>query len=34
MLVYLTNRFYNPSDEGRLSYDHAGIAYDWETQHK
>lgn len=34
MLVYLTNRFYNPSDEGRLPYDHPGIAYDWETQHK
>jgi dTDP-4-dehydrorhamnose 3,5-epimerase len=34
MLVYLTNRFYNPSDEGRLAYDHPGIAYDWETQHK
>jgi dTDP-4-dehydrorhamnose 3,5-epimerase len=34
LLVYLTNRFYNPSDEGRLPYDHSGIAYDWETQHK
>ncbi len=34
VLVYLTNRFYNPKDEGRLAYDHAAIAYDWETQHK
>ena len=34
VLVYLTNRFYNPKDEGRLAYDHPAIAYDWETQHK
>jgi dTDP-4-dehydrorhamnose 3,5-epimerase len=34
MLVYLTDRFYNPQDEGRIPYDHPGIAYDWETQHK
>jgi dTDP-4-dehydrorhamnose 3,5-epimerase len=34
LLVYLTNRFYNPQDEGRLPYDDAGIAYDWETQKK
>lgn len=34
LLVYLTDRFYNPQDEGRIPYDHAGIAYDWETQHK
>ncbi len=34
VLVYITNRFYNPEDEGRLPYDHPGIAYDWETQHK
>lgn len=33
-LVYLTDRFYNPADEGRLPYDHPDIAYDWETQHK
>jgi len=33
-LVYLTDRFYNPLDEGRLLYDHPDIAYDWETQHK
>ena len=34
MLVYLTNRYYNPNDEGRLAYDHPEIGYDWETQHK
>jgi dTDP-4-dehydrorhamnose 3,5-epimerase len=33
-LVYLTDRYYNPEDEGRLPYDHPDIAYDWETQHK
>jgi dTDP-4-dehydrorhamnose 3,5-epimerase len=34
MLVYLTDRFYDPSDEGRIAYNDAGIAYDWELQHK
>lgn len=34
LLVYVTNRFYNPADEGRIPYDHEGIHYDWETQHK
>lgn len=34
VLVYVTNRFYDPQDEGRIAYDHPGIAYDWETQHK
>ncbi len=33
-LVYVTDRFYNPEDEGRLQFDDPGIAYDWETQHK
>jgi len=33
-LVYLTDRYYNPADEGRLPYDHPDVAYDWETQHK
>lgn len=33
-LLYLTDRYYNPADEGRLPYDHPDIAYDWETQHK
>ncbi len=33
-LVYLTDRFHNPEDEGRLPYDHAFLNYDWELQHK
>jgi dTDP-4-dehydrorhamnose 3,5-epimerase len=33
-LVYLTDRYYNPEDEGRLPYNHPDVAYDWETQHK
>ena len=34
ILVYVTNRLYNPSDEGRIPHDDASIAYDWELQHK
>jgi dTDP-4-dehydrorhamnose 3,5-epimerase len=34
MLVYVTDKFYNPDDEGRIAYNHPGINYDWETQHK
>jgi dTDP-4-dehydrorhamnose 3,5-epimerase len=34
MLVYVTDKFYNPEDEGRIAYNHSGINYDWETQHK
>ena len=34
MMVYLTTRHYDPSDEGRLPHDDPGIAYDWEMQHK
>lgn len=34
LLVYLTNRNYNPKDEGRIRYDEPGIAYDWDTQKK
>lgn len=34
VLVYVTNRFYNPSDEGRIPYNDSGIHYDWATQHK
>ena len=33
-LIYFTDRHYNPADELRLPYDHPGIAYDWEMQHK
>lgn len=34
VLVYATDRFYNPDDEGRLAHDHPALAYDWATQHK
>lgn len=34
MLVYVTDRFYNPSDEGRIAYNEESIQYDWELQHK
>ena len=34
VLVYVTNRFYDPSDEGRIPYNDPQIQYDWETQHK
>jgi len=33
-LVYVTNRFYDPSDERRIAYDDPGLAYDWDTQFK
>lgn len=34
LLVYATNRTYNPKDEGRLPYNDELLAYDWEIQHK
>ena len=34
MLVYLTDRTYNPADEGRIPHNDPGINYDWELQHK
>ncbi len=34
LLIYVTDRFYNPSDEGRIPYNDPRINYDWETQHK
>jgi dTDP-4-dehydrorhamnose 3,5-epimerase len=34
MLVYVTNRFYNPNDEGRIAWNDNNIGYDWELQHK
>ena len=34
LLVYMTDRFYNPRDEGRIPYNDPSIQYDWETQHK
>jgi dTDP-4-dehydrorhamnose 3,5-epimerase len=34
LLVYLTDQFYNPQDEGRILYNDPSINYDWETQRK
>ncbi|HKW99878.1 MAG TPA: dTDP-4-dehydrorhamnose 3,5-epimerase family protein [Bryobacteraceae bacterium] len=34
ILVYLTDRLYDPADEGRIPYNDPHIHYDWETQHK
>lgn len=34
VLVYATDRFYDPADEGRIPHDDQHIHYDWETQHK
>jgi dTDP-4-dehydrorhamnose 3,5-epimerase len=34
LLVYVTDRLYDPADEGRIAYDNPRINYDWETQHK
>jgi dTDP-4-dehydrorhamnose 3,5-epimerase len=34
LLVYLTDRFYDPRDEGRIAYNDGSINYDWEMQHK
>jgi dTDP-4-dehydrorhamnose 3,5-epimerase len=34
VLVYVTSRFYDPSDECRIAFDDASINYAWETQFK
>jgi dTDP-4-dehydrorhamnose 3,5-epimerase len=34
LLVYATDQFYDPSDEGRLPWNDPDIRYDWETQRK
>ncbi len=34
VLVYITDRTYDPKDEGRIAYNDHRIAYDWELQHK
>lgn len=34
MLIYVTSRFYDASDEGRVAYDDARVNYDWTVQHK
>ncbi len=34
VLVYITNRTYDPKDEGRIAHNDSSIAYDWELQYK
>ena len=34
VLVYVTSRFYDPSDECRIRFDDGRLGYDWETQFK
>lgn len=34
ILIYITNRTYDPNDEGRIAHNDTAIAYDWELQHK
>jgi dTDP-4-dehydrorhamnose 3,5-epimerase len=34
VLVYITNRTYDPKDEGRIPHNDPSIGYDWELQHK
>jgi dTDP-4-dehydrorhamnose 3,5-epimerase len=34
VLVYVTDRNYNPEDEGRIGYNNPAINYNWETQFK
>ena len=34
MLIYMTDRFYDPSDEGRIPHNDPNLNYDWELQHK
>src|SRR5438067_9223495 len=29
VLIYITNRTYNPKDEGRIPYNDSSIAYEW-----
>lgn len=34
MLIYVTSRFYDASDEGRIAHDDPRINYDWTVQHR
>ena len=34
LMIYATDRYYDPSDEGRLAYDDPYLNYDWDIQHK
>jgi dTDP-4-dehydrorhamnose 3,5-epimerase len=33
-LIYVTSRWYDPADEGRIAYDDLRLNYNWELQHK
>jgi dTDP-4-dehydrorhamnose 3,5-epimerase len=33
-LIYVTSRWYDPADEGRIPYDDPRLNYDWDLQHK
>jgi dTDP-4-dehydrorhamnose 3,5-epimerase len=33
-LLYVTSRFYDPADEGRIPHDDKRLNYDWALQHK
>jgi dTDP-4-dehydrorhamnose 3,5-epimerase len=34
VLIYMTDRFYDPADEGRIAHNDPLLNYDWELQHK
>lgn len=34
VLVYVTSRFYDPSDEHRIEFDDPQLNYEWQTQYK
>jgi len=34
LLLYATDRYYDPADEGRLAWNDPDLNYDWEIQHK
>jgi len=34
VLVYATDHFYDPTDEGRIPHNDPHLNYDWELQHK
>lgn len=34
LLVYATDHYYDPADEGRLNWNDPDLKYDWETQKK
>ncbi|TAN22223.1 MAG: dTDP-4-dehydrorhamnose 3,5-epimerase [Acidobacteria bacterium] len=34
LMVYATDRYYDPEDEGRIAFDDSGLNYAWETQYR